>query len=424
MRTTHWRSLDELARSSDFRSKFAREFPGKDWESLPPATRRQFLKLMGASAALAGLSGCRWPTERIVPASRPAGYIPGKPLQFATSMEVGGHGRGLLITSYDGRPIKVEGNPDHPIARGASDSISQASILELYDPDRSQAVARRDGSRRTVSDWEPFTAFARERFRSLRDSRGAGLRILSEATSSPSLLAMRSAFLEAHPEARWFEFEPVSRDNERAGAGLAFGRPFRSHLDLSAVSVVLCLDADILMTHPAAPRHARDHAAWRQAEGGRMNRLHAVEAALSLTGSVADHRYPVRQSMIPAVAGMLLHDLLRANPAGGSLANRPEISRFGDRPREFDLVAAIAADLTAHRGRSLVVAGPRRPAEVHALVHLINHHLDNVGHTIHHTDPRRRSARPGSAIPPRSPRSIKPSTANRGTSTSSSVSIS
>jgi molybdopterin-containing oxidoreductase family iron-sulfur binding subunit len=183
---------------------------------------------MGASLALAGLRAAagRW---KIVPFARPAGYTPGSPLQFATSMELNGVAHGLLVTSYDGRPIKIEGNPNHPQNLGASDSLCQGSILELYDPGRSAAVVRRAGGRRNVASWDEFVAFAREHFSNVRRSGGAGLRILSEATASPSVLAMRARLTQVVPQARWTEYEPLSRDNERAGSVLAFGRPYRTH---------------------------------------------------------------------------------------------------------------------------------------------------------------------------------------------------
>jgi molybdopterin-containing oxidoreductase family iron-sulfur binding subunit len=155
----YWRSLEELSDSPEVREMVAREYPGQTWESLPPATRRQFMKVMGASLALAGLAGCRWPKENIVPFARPTDYIPGVPLQYATAMEISGVASGLLVTSYDGRPTKVDGNPLHPQNRGGSDAFTQASVLELYDPSRSQVPMRRDGAQRLASTWDDFGAF-------------------------------------------------------------------------------------------------------------------------------------------------------------------------------------------------------------------------------------------------------------------------
>ncbi len=390
----YWRSLDELADAPEFQSLVEREFPGRTWETLAPATRRQFLKVMGASLALAGLAGCRWPVEKIVPFARPAGYTPGSPLQFATSMELGGVAQGLLVTSYDGRPIKIEGNPNHPMNRGASDSFCQASVLELYDPSRSTSVVRRVDGRRSVSGWDDFSALARDLFGSLRSNDGAGFRVLSEATSSPSTISMRDFLLQTYPQARWVEYEPLSRDNEREGAILAFGRPYRTHLDLEKADVIVCLDADILMTHPASIRHARDFAAGRRADDGGMNRLYAVEATYTVTGSAADHRFAVPIHRIPAMAGQLAAEIYRQGLDGPEGRVPDEIAGLAASIPAPAFVRSIAEDLLRNREKSVIVAGPRLPAEGHALVHLLNDLLGNVGSTVRYTaepDPGRPS---------------------------------
>jgi MoCo/4Fe-4S cofactor protein with predicted Tat translocation signal len=390
----YWRSLDEIRETPEFRTLVEREFPGRTWETLAPATRRQFLKVMGASIALAGLAGCRWPVEKIVPFARPAGYTPGSPLQFTTAMETGGVAQGLLVTSYDGRPIKIEGNPNHPHSRGASDSFAQASVLELYDPSRSRSVVRRDGGRRSLTDWDAFESFARDRFGTIRRNGGAGLRVLSEATSSPSTLSMRDLFIQTFPQARWVEYEPISRDNERAGSTLAFGRPYRTHMDLEKADVIVCLDADILMTHPASIRHARDFAAGRRADDGGMNRLYVIEATHSVTGSVADHRFPVSQGSIPHVLGRLAGELYRQGLAGPEGRVPSEMDFFSGPHPAYPFLRNIAEDLLRNRGKGVIVTGPRVPAEIHALVHLLNDLLGNVGSTVHYTaepDPDRPS---------------------------------
>ena len=172
----YWRSLDELADTPEFRALVEKEFPGLAEELLSPQTRRAFLKVMGASLGVAGLAACRWPKETILPfAHRPEGRIPGVPQQFATAMDLGGAAIGLLVTGYDGRPVKVEGNPLHPISRGAATAFAQASILELYDPDRSRQVLRREGGQTFASSWDEFTAFAGPHFGKLRAKGGAGL---------------------------------------------------------------------------------------------------------------------------------------------------------------------------------------------------------------------------------------------------------
>ena len=371
---TYWRSLDELADTPAFRAFVEREFPSLAGEMLSPTTRRRFLKMMGASLAMAGLAGCRWPEEKIVPhAHRPGNQTPGVPVRFATAMELGGAASGLLVTSYDGRPVKIEGNPEHPINRGATDAITQASLLELYDPDRSKTVNRPHESRGVLkTTWDEFTAFAKKHFGELREQDGAGLCILSEASSSPSVADMKARLLKAFPQARWHEYEPISWDNEREGTRIAFGRPMRPHLHLDQAEVIACFDADILMTHPAAVKHARDFAAGRTADDGRMNRLYMMESGYSITGSMADHRVAVPSRLIPGFLQRL----------DGMLSS--EGADFG-RDNADAFIEQLAKDLDAHRGRSTVIAGPQQPPEVNAVVHALNVELGNAGKTITYT---------------------------------------
>ncbi|MDM7914869.1 MAG: TAT-variant-translocated molybdopterin oxidoreductase, partial [Candidatus Eisenbacteria bacterium] len=391
-----WRSLEDHAGTPEFQAMVEREFPGETWEKLPPATRRSFLKVMGASMAMAGLAGCRWPKEKIVPFSRSPEYTPGNPLAYATSMEIAGVGTGLLVTSFDGRPIKIEGNPDHPASRGATDLFAQALVLELYDPSRSKDVARRDGSRRQASDWDAFESFAREHFGAMRGGataaaagavagssvNGSKFRILSEASGSPSMAAMREALLAAYPGAVWHEYEPLSRDGERAGTAIAFGRPYRPQLFLDRADVVVCLDDDLLVRHPDAVRMSRDLMSGRSADSGRMNRLYAIESAYTNTGSVADHRFAVPASLTGVVAARLaeaLADEGAIGPAGAIAAP------FAGHPYRPVFVKTIARDLAAARGRCVLTVGPRQPAAVHALVHHLNAALGNIGKTIDYT---------------------------------------
>ena len=375
----YWRSLEELEGSDAFRDALKRSHPNQEWNALPPATRRQFLQLMGASMALAGLAGCRWPKENIVPFARPAGYMPGVPERYATALETAGVATGVLVTSYDGRPIKVEGNPSHPLSRGATDAFAQAAILELYDPSRSRALVRRDAERLAPS-WEDFAGFARTRL----ERGGAGFRVLAEASSSPSLARLREKLLATYPGTRWYEYEPLGRDTEREGARLAFGRPLRTHLALDRAAVIVCLDADPLMTHPSAVRHARDFASGRKPENGSMSRLYSLEAIYSVTGTVADHRYAVPSSEIAAVAAHLALALSESGAIDPSFAPALAGITAGAPRRPF--VETIARDLMANRGRGVVVAGERQPAEVHALTHVLNAALGNAGQTVRYTE--------------------------------------
>jgi len=382
---TYWRSLQELAGSPEFLESLKPEFAlGAD---LPPVerSRRRFLQLMAASIGLAGISGCRWPKEKIYPhANRPDNTMPGIPIQFATYMDLGGVARGLLATSYDGRPIKIDGNDLHPENRGANDILSEASVLGLYDPDRSRDVVQRVGEESFLKSRDEFLAFARDRFGKARARQGKGLAILSESSSSPSFHRMRERLLSICPQARWYEYEPLSRDNEREGTRLVFGKTLRPQYAFSKARVVLSLDGDFLSEHPAALAYARDFTEARVPENGGMNRLYAVESGYSLTGAMADHRFPTPSSHILPVVCRLAAELLRQEPplAGISRELATSIERIGQAAPETPSMKALVKDLLANQGRSLVVAGYRQPQETHALVHLVNAVLGNLGETL------------------------------------------
>jgi MoCo/4Fe-4S cofactor protein with predicted Tat translocation signal len=374
----YWRSLDELADTPAFRAFVEREFPNHAGALLTGPSRRQFLKVMGASFAFAGLTACRWPAEKIVPyAHRPEGRTPGVPVRFATAIERRGVAQSVLVSSYDGRPVKVEGNPLDPINAGSSDAQLQAAILEMYDPDRGQLIVRREQHQRITQDQESFLAFARPHFAALRAKKGAGLAILSEATSSLTVAAMRRRLSEVMPEARWYEYEPIVDDNEREGTRIALGRPYRVQYVLDAAEVIVCLDADVLMQHPAASRHARAFASGRAAGGPdpRMNRLYVFESTYTVTGGVADHRVAIRSSEIAALA-MRLAAKVGVELPDGAATSQPVADAVVDR---------VAKDLLAHAGRCVVAAGACQPPGVHALVCAINAALGSVGQTVGYT---------------------------------------
>ena len=381
----YWRSLDDLADRPEFRDMVRREFPAYADEMLAPS-RRDFLKVMAASVALAGATACRrWPRELIVPfAHRPEGYVPGVATHYATSLEYGGAALGLLVTCFDGRPVKVEGNPLHPASLGGTDVLAQASMLDLYDPDREMRVVRNDRGQAIGRTWDEFFAEALPRMREYRANEGSGLRVLAEPSTSPTREAVRDRFLAAYPEARWHEWSPVDRASERAASEWAFGRALRPVYRLDRADVIVSVDADLLMNHPWGVRHARDFAAGRRADGDRMNRLYAVETAYGLTGGVADHRIAVAPSLVPVVAAKLAAALLRKG-----LSLRPDLAGLpaalaplADHPFEHPAVEAMADDLLAHRGRGVVAAGPRHPAVVHALAAWMNDALGNSGETV------------------------------------------
>jgi len=350
---SYWRSLDELADSADFRKMVSNEFPSQLPKVLSPVSRRQFLKVMGASMALMGLAGCRWPVEEIVPfASRPRNMEPGVPKIYATSREVNGFGVPLTATSYDGRPVKVDGNPDHPMSMGGSSAQTQASILDLYDPDRSTHPVK-DGAGAAWPDFDAFAAGV-----TAKNARGEGLSVLAEPSHSPTRDRLKAAFLDRYPAAKWHEHTPFPA---------AGGHGYRAVPKLENARVIVCLDDDLLMEHPAALANTRHWAKRRRAEDGTMNRLWIVESGFSVTGGAADHRLPVKPSRIPAVAAGLY-----AAISGKPVEGLPEA----------DFVARMAADLGANPGASLVTAGAGQPADVHEVVRRMNLALSNVGKTV------------------------------------------
>jgi molybdopterin-containing oxidoreductase family iron-sulfur binding subunit len=390
-RPTYWKSLAELEQSPEFLELAAREFAAP-LEQEPPNSpgRRRFMQIMGASMSLAGLDACRWREDKLLPMSRrPEGTIPGSSRYFATAMELNGNAVGLFASSYDGRPIKLEGNPAHPDSQGGASAFHQATVLGLYDPDRSDSVVTRAGGSRKVSSWAEFGKASSELLNALRTSGGAGLRVLSERSSSPSLAEQKRKLLAAFPQAKWVTFEPVAYDGPRAGSVLAFGKAYRSHYAFEAAKVVLTLDADVVHpTFPAGLANARALTKGRVPDAGQMNRVYAIESSVTLTGSISDHRLALRSSAIKAVAAFLDAAIsAKASPL-------PELGAAQDKPAaEFlkdanvaKFLDAVSADLLANVGRSVVVAGEHQPAEVHALVHRLNALLGNVGRTVFYTE--------------------------------------
>ncbi len=371
---TYWRSLEEVAETADFKEFLHREFPQNASEWLDPVGRRGFLKLMGASMALAGVSACtRQPDEAIVPYVRqPEELVPGKPLFYATAMPFAGSGVGLLVESHEGRPTKLEGNPDHPSSLGATDLFAQAAILGLYDPDRSQVLTHL-GEIRT---FQAFAAAIRQVLDAQVASQGSGIRVLSETVSSPTLGAQIDEFLARFPMAKWVQWEPFGRHNVREGSRVAFGEYVDPKYSLEKADVILSLDADFLCTGNGALTHSRAYASRRRLEGdsGQRNRLYSVESSPTNTGTKADHRLLLRASDIGVFARSVAAQLGVAGATGGSLSESAQA-----------WLAPLVKDLQNARGRSLVIAGEGQSAAVHALAHAMNDALGNVGNTVVYT---------------------------------------
>jgi molybdopterin-containing oxidoreductase family iron-sulfur binding subunit len=372
----YWRSLDEPSDTPEVREALRREFPGAASETADPVSRRTFARLMGASLALAGLTACtRQPAEKIVPyVKQPEEIVPGKPLYFATAVRLAGYAQPVLVESHEGHPTKVEGNPDHPVSRGATDVFTQASILGLYDPDRMRTLTFR-GDIRT---WAAFRSALRAEVDGRRARGGEGIRILTGSVTSPTLAAQLRRLQAELPALVWHQWEPAGRDQAREGARLAFGEYADAQYRLDQAEVIVALDADLLGSGPQAVRYAREFADRRRVTGGRreMSRLYVVEPTPSVTGSIADHRLPLQAGLIGPFALALAAALQVPGAAAGPAR------------REFAAwIEPLARDLRDRRGASLVVAGDDQPAAVHAVVHAINQALGSVGRTVVYTEP-------------------------------------
>ena len=306
--------------------------------------------------------------------------IPSKPLYFASSFELGGVAQPLLVRSYEGRPIKIEGNPRHPGCNGASGIKAQATLLELYDPDRSQGVAQYGGQARKGSTFEAFEKALGEA--RAKVAGGNGLRVLAPRTASPSLADMRDRLLKKFPSAKWVEWEPVNDDNSRAGSKLAFGKPYRALFALKKAKIVLTIDADLFGQHANGIAHAGEFAETRNPESGHMSRLYSFESHVTETGTTADHRVALRASQMVALVAAL--DAALAGK-GAAVAGAPQpkpAAKFLTDEKIAKVFAALVDDLVKNQGASVVVAGDHLPAPVHALVHRLNAVLGNVGKTV------------------------------------------
>src|SRR5690348_8794738 len=311
-------------------------------------SRRSFLKLLGASLALAGLDGCtRIPAEKILPyVNQPPELTPGVPVHYATSMVLDGFATGLVVEAHEGRPTKIEGNPDHPASLGASGVLEQASLLQLYDPHRATFV--RAG--RDRSTWHAFAAaFAPDRLRARVGQHGERVALLLEPTSSPVIAELLSRLQAVYPRMRIYYYAPFARMDA-----------LLPQYDLQQADAIVSVEADFLASGPFSLRHARQFADRRRDPRRGMNRLYAVESTFSVTGAAADHRLPRRPS---AVDGFLT-TLQRA------VQSAAEHAASGSRDTAW--IYAAAADLRAHPGRSLVIAGDQLTPGARELADAIN----------------------------------------------------
>jgi Fe-S-cluster-containing dehydrogenase component len=363
-----WRSLEEYQKGPKAEGRF-NPF-NNDFLS-----RREFMEWTSGMVAVLGASACtRMPQQKIIPYTKqPERIIPGKPLFFATSMSVGGRAIGLLVESHMGRPTKVEGNPDHPASLGTSDLFAQASVLSLYDPDRSQSLV----SEGDLVFWTSFVAKLSSITQQHTVKKGEGLRILTEPVTSPSLAAQLQEFIKKNPQAQWHQYEPANRDSEREGMQLALGEDVSPVLDLTQAKVVVSLDSDFL-AEPACPRYAHDFAKNRSVTQAKseMNRLYCAQVSPGITDAMADHRVVVRASEVEKLSLALASECGLSVTASGVLS-----------AEQTKWVKAAAADLKAQSGQGLVVVGRWQSPLVHALAAALNVRLKNVGRTVKYTAP-------------------------------------
>jgi MoCo/4Fe-4S cofactor protein with predicted Tat translocation signal len=374
----YWKSLDQLENSPEFEEMLHREFPIGASEFTDPVSRRKFLSIMGASIALAGYVGCRRPIEKIVPyVASPEDIIPGVANYYATSMPFGSEAFGLLVESHEGRPTKIEGNPQHPSTMGRSNVFIQGEILNLYDPDRSKTVLHNAAE----SSWDDFISFWRNLFASHEANKGAGLAILSEPFSSPTMARLKFEFEAKFPNSSWATYEPSSDENICQGIKIAFGKNYRPQYHFDKAEVIVSLDSDLLYLESDNIRNSRAFTDGRRVktENDNMNRLYMVEGIYSVTGAMADHRLRLPSSQIASFGLALAAELKKQSlpiEDFGFLATK-SLADF-----DADWIRIAASDLMNARGKSLLVAGRRQPAELHALVFAINNALGNIGSTL------------------------------------------
>lgn len=371
----YWRSIEELTATDPLRSLVLQEFPhlADVWHI--PVKRREALKLMAASLALAGLQGCgRQPEEEIVPYVRaPEQLASGKPLHYATALRHGGFALGVLVESHMGRPTKVEGNELHPASLGATDAFAQAAVLGLYDPDRSQMITNAG----EPSNWDAFLADIAAKRAEWASRQGAGLYLLSGTVTSPTLGLQLTELLQAYPQMRWHQYEPVTRDAVHAGAELAFGELLETLYRFDQATVIVSLDSDFLGSQAGHIRYAGDFAQGRRRlhGGATMNRLYVLESTPTLTGAMADHRLPLQATRVEAVARAMARKL------GLDVTPSPE-----PQPIPEQWLETMVKDLRSHPANSLITVGDHQPPSVHALAHAMNERLGNFGHTVIHTE--------------------------------------
>ncbi len=384
----YWRSLNEMRESPDFRQYIEREFPVAASEYPEGLSRRRWIQLMGASLALGGVIGCRYPEESIAPfVIRPEGRVPGEPYNRATNFEWAGRVYNLLVNCVDGRPVKIEGNPDHPLSRGGTDVYSQASILGLYDPDRLDSVMQlRDGKMRPA-EWSDFAAYVKTLMPAIKARQGRSFAVLVESTSSPSLTRMLTELKQAMPEATICRYDSVRGDVMREATQAAIGRQAQPLLDLSIADTILTIEADILGQDRGMIHNGRGFVANREPMASEMSRLYTVEAGFTNTGASADSRLALR----PSDARRFLAALEKAIDSGKTTAesadDEPTYDQLDAQQRADRFLRVAAADLVQSGNKAVVVVGEHLGADAVAAGIRINSKLGSLNSVMRFPEP-------------------------------------
>lgn len=375
MDSTYWRSMDQLADTQEYQDFLYREFPTGASELSDPVTRRNFMKIMGASVGLAGLSACRMPKESIVPyVKSPENVIPGKPKFYASTFGFSDHVYGVLVESHEGRPTKIEGNDLHPESLGATNSWALASVLSLYDPDRS----KKPNHKSAPATWNEFEESWRTISAQLETSHGKGLAIVSERFTSPTIEKLTEQLRKKYPQALWATYEPVSTENILSGIHAISGKNAVPQYHLENASIILSVDSDFLGCDSDSIRLTKEFSKGRRVHTPKdtMNRLYAVESTTSSTGAMADHRLSLESSKVPSFLVSLAQTL------GVSIPAKFQKMALSD---HADWIKILATDLRRNKGKSVVIAGAHQSALVHGLVALINQAISSSNLVSYHT---------------------------------------
>lgn len=388
----YWRGTEDFEDAPEAMRWMRGEFPQEDvQELLGNVSRRGFMSLMGASMALAGMTGCvRRPEEHILPyAKAPEDVLPGIPNYYASSYALGGYALGTLVESHEGRPTKIEGNPDHSASQGATTAWMQASVLDLYDPDRCTRFTKEGQELTRTAFVDGIKAKATE----LKGKQGAGLRFLAETNVSPTLQGLKKRLSESYPQAVWHSWEPINDATVFGGSKLVFGEPLRPVHKLETAKVIVSIDCDFMLSEPDAVTMARSWAKGRQVndpENPMVNRLYAVEARFTITGSCADHRLRLRPSQLDGFVRTLFAKVTADSSVTvpeelkGALSAAASTS-FGEKGDK--LMAAMVKELLDNKGASAVMVGRGQPDHVHALVAALNVALGNTDKTVSYVKP-------------------------------------